>query len=445
MELELGLKITRTRDDINSFTDLRIAKDHAGPLFSSRETETMFTLIGYLKGFRKENIDIKINEDGDRISISGKKPVQEMVLIGWIMHKKEVELRSFRKAFRIPDGVVLDKIKARFNDEESTLTIILPKLVKGIRDVELEEVKGEEVDKGKGEATQAVADKASEVESREPELKTVEQSGQALQNKNVVEQKADAAEIVPERVVDTTLIKKLEPTDQSELEEATPEKAEPPSTTTSATYQETVIQKPKLVLPEKEIEHQESKEAAPAEETRSEELPGLKEQGKKQQNPEAKSTREETLEEHPYGPERNQLTEAVMDQETNPPEVSNQPSAQADHGHTEEANHLDKTEISHESEKLETETNVQEPTMLEPDEEKKLAETPHPADKSRNNEAQGSKESHGIGNDIKEAATNRNDPVSRRTKLCPPLVFAGSAILVSIVVLVIDWIRAKKR
>lgn len=83
-------------------------------------------------------------------------------MIGWIMHKKEVELRSFRKAFRIPDGVVLDKIKARFNDEESTLTIILPKLVKGILDVELEEVKGEEVDKRRGEATQAVADKAPE-------------------------------------------------------------------------------------------------------------------------------------------------------------------------------------------------------------------------------------------------------------------------------------------
>lgn len=445
MELELGLKIIRTRDDISSFTELRIAKDHAGPLFFSRETENMFTLIGYLKGFRKENTDIKINEDGDRISISGKKPVQEMVLIGWIMHKKEVELRSFRKAFRIPDGVVLDKIKARFNDEESTLTIILPKLVKGILDVELEEVKGEEVDKGRGEATQAVADKAPEGESREPELKRVEQSDQALQNKRVVEQKADAAEIVPERVVDTTLQKKLESKDQSELEEATPEKAEPPSTTTAATYQETVIKKPKLVLPEKEIEHQESKKAAPAEETRSEELPGLKEQGKKQETPEAKSTREETLEEHPHGPERNQLTEAVMDQETKPPEVSNQPSAQADQGHTEEANHVVKTEISHESEKLETETNVQEPTIPEPDQEKKLAETPHPAYKSRNNEAQGSKESHGIGNDIKEAATNRKNPVSRRTKLCPPLVVAGSAILVSIVVFVIGWIRAKKR
>jgi len=368
-----------------------------------------------------------------------------MVLIGWIMHKKEVELRSFRKAFRIPDGVVLDKIKARFNDEESTLTIILPKLVKGILDVELEEVKGEEVDKGRGEATQAVADKAPEGESREPELKRVEQSDQALQNKRVVEQKADAAEIVPERVVDTTLQKKLESKDQSELEEATPEKAEPPSTTTAATYQETVIKKPKLVLPEKEIEHQESKKAAPAEKTRSEELPGLKEQGKKQETPEAKSTREETLEEHPHGPERNQLTEAVMDQETKPPEVSNQPSAQADQGHTEEANHVVKTEISHESEKLETETNVQEPTIPEPDQEKKLAETPHPAYKSRNNEAQGSKESHGIGNDIKEAATNRKNPVSRRTKLCPPLVVAGSAILVSIVVFVIGWIRAKKR
>jgi hypothetical protein len=50
MELELGLKITHTRDDITSFTGLRVAKDHAGPLFLSRETETMFNLIAYLTG-----------------------------------------------------------------------------------------------------------------------------------------------------------------------------------------------------------------------------------------------------------------------------------------------------------------------------------------------------------------------------------------------------------
>ncbi|KAJ6735963.1 HEAT SHOCK PROTEIN 26 [Salix viminalis] len=151
MELELGLKITHNRDDITSFTELRVAKNHAGPLFLSRETETKFILIGYLSGFRKENIDIKISEDGDQITISGRKPVQELVLIGLIMHKKEVELRAFSKAFRIPHGVILDEIKAKFSEQDLTLTITLPKSVKGIRGAGIEEVKEEEVDKGRGD------------------------------------------------------------------------------------------------------------------------------------------------------------------------------------------------------------------------------------------------------------------------------------------------------
>ncbi|CAK7346774.1 unnamed protein product [Dovyalis caffra] len=548
MELELGLKITHTRDDIPSFVDLRIAKDHAGPLFLSRENETMFSLVAYLKGFRKENIDIKINEDGNRITISGKKPVQEMVLIGWIVHKKEVELKAFRKAFQIPDGVILDKIKAKFNDEESTLTIILPKLVKGIRGVEMEEVTEKEVDKGRGEATQAVADEVPEGEYREPEMNKLEEIDQAeqkemnireaqttrgvalelprkekdeealkeestepkirtnqetaqvreqvidqgqfeaaeevadtnrerdkskgiLQEKSqepnikskeetekVVEPKADAGELVPERVVDTTLQKKHEPKVESELEEATPDKAEPHATATAATYQETTINEPKQVKTEKETEHQGPKEPTPAEETKSEELPGLKEEGKRQETPEAKSTHEEKTEEHPHGQERNHLTEAVMDQETKPPEVSSQPSTQADQGLETEANHLVRAETLQESEKQETETKVQEPTIPRSDQEKMLAETPLPAEKSRNDEAQeiNNASTHDVveehelleeqkQKDPGEGSMNTKKPLSRRTKLCPPLVVAGSAILVSIIVLVISWIRAKKR
>lgn len=50
MELELGLKITQTRGDLTSTTDFRIAKDRAGPVFLSRENDTMFILTAHLKG-----------------------------------------------------------------------------------------------------------------------------------------------------------------------------------------------------------------------------------------------------------------------------------------------------------------------------------------------------------------------------------------------------------
>ncbi|GMH01015.1 hypothetical protein Nepgr_002854 [Nepenthes gracilis] len=145
MELELGLKITKTLDDPAS-TDFWITKDRAGPLFMSTETDSMFILTAHLKGFRRENVEININEDGTRIAISGKKPVQEMVLMGLRMYQKEPEIRGFRRNFLIPDGVVLDQIKAKFNEEESILTIYMPKLKKGVSGIGIEEVKEEQKD-----------------------------------------------------------------------------------------------------------------------------------------------------------------------------------------------------------------------------------------------------------------------------------------------------------
>ncbi|BFG40781.1 hypothetical protein CerSpe_270550 [Prunus speciosa] len=160
MDLELRLKITHTIDDHVSSANVRIAKDNSDPHFVSKETETTFVLTGHLKGYRRQHIEIDINEDGTQIAISGKKPVQEKVMIGWMMYKKEVEIGSFRKVFRIPNGVVLDRIKAKFKEHESTLTIVMPKSEKGIRDVEIEELKDEGVDKGL--ETQQMAQPAAE-------------------------------------------------------------------------------------------------------------------------------------------------------------------------------------------------------------------------------------------------------------------------------------------
>lgn len=48
MDLELGLKITKTRDDVASISEYRFAK--AEPIFQSRETNTAFILTAHLKG-----------------------------------------------------------------------------------------------------------------------------------------------------------------------------------------------------------------------------------------------------------------------------------------------------------------------------------------------------------------------------------------------------------
>ncbi|KDP30768.1 hypothetical protein JCGZ_15197 [Jatropha curcas] len=201
MELELGLKITHNRDDITSHTNLRIAKDHTGPLFLSRETETMFILIAYLKGFKRENIDIKINKDGNQIAISGTKAVQEMVLSGWIMHKKDVELRAFRKVFRIPDGIILDRIKAKFVDEESSLRIVMPKLVQGIQGIEIEEVKEEqEIDMQNDQPIESPEEKYRDSKNKEKEEieQAVEKEIERREHE-IPQDKIQESEMFPER------------------------------------------------------------------------------------------------------------------------------------------------------------------------------------------------------------------------------------------------------
>lgn len=167
MELELGLKLTSVADEFTS--DFQIAKDRAAPVFVSRETDAIFLLTAHLKGsifcmciilyssfiiscvilfwheivagYKRRNIKIDINEDGSLIGISGERQVKETVMVGWKVVKKDTETKGFKKIYRIPDGVILDKIKAKFNEDESTLTITMPKKVKGVRGVAIEEVK----------------------------------------------------------------------------------------------------------------------------------------------------------------------------------------------------------------------------------------------------------------------------------------------------------------
>ncbi|BAT94311.1 hypothetical protein LR48_Vigan02g202800 [Vigna angularis] len=144
MEVELGLKITRTKDDNTSVSDFQFAKDRSGPVFFSKETDSKLILTAHLKGYKKEDIDINISKDGSEISVSGEKEVQEMQMIPF---KKEVKTKGFAKKFRIPDRVVLDRIKAKYNEVDAVLTIVMPKMELGKGVTEIEEVQErEEVD-----------------------------------------------------------------------------------------------------------------------------------------------------------------------------------------------------------------------------------------------------------------------------------------------------------
>ncbi|XP_004290513.1 PREDICTED: uncharacterized protein LOC101294229 [Fragaria vesca subsp. vesca] len=164
MDLELGLKISHTTDDLTSSSDFRIAKNKSAPVFISNETETSFILTAHLKGYKKEHVDIDINEEGTQLGITVEKPVHEKVMSGWSMKSKEGETRGFRKVFRIPDGVVLSRIKAKFNDQDSTLKIFMPKVVKGVVGVGVKELQEEGVIIGRPQMTEAATDEVPETE-----------------------------------------------------------------------------------------------------------------------------------------------------------------------------------------------------------------------------------------------------------------------------------------
>ncbi|KAK6938264.1 Alpha crystallin/Hsp20 domain [Dillenia turbinata] len=273
MELELGLKITKTIENITS-ADLRIAKDRSGPLFLSRETDTKFILTAHLKGYEKEMIKISINQDGTHITISGEKPVQEMGMVGWRWYQKEVEMRGFSKTFRIPDGVQLERIKANFNYQDSVLTVVMPKTVKGIQGVRIQEVEKEEIDRK--EVPMETKAGRSEQEPYEPEMRGPgEETSEAEEMLQVKPEVGQRKELV---------------------EDITHEKAESPAQTELETEKE-------RIKPEKEPEQWLEKiEPQVSEEMKKDKLQDMKEQTKEELSDEGAETQAKQLEQRVSSP-----------------------------------------------------------------------------------------------------------------------------------------------
>ncbi|KAL3513891.1 hypothetical protein ACH5RR_026608 [Cinchona calisaya] len=260
MELELGLKLTRVADEF-SFIDFRFAKDRSGPVFISTETDSLFILTAHLKGYRKKNIKIEINEDGTQVIIRGEKAIQETVMVGWKLYKKETEMRRFRKAFKIPDGVVLDKIKAKYDEDESILKISMPKKEKGIRGFEIEEVKEQELAREGSETLQIVPDEVPKQEyvlqekhketvaesSKMPEISSVEEPKEAGLNAAIPEetQVAEVSDMKEEEMKENQLdhhTERLQKPSEDHTEEIEEAKSFPDEVTGEGSAQSTAVE-----------------------------------------------------------------------------------------------------------------------------------------------------------------------------------------------------------
>ncbi|KAJ9675567.1 hypothetical protein PVL29_024475 [Vitis rotundifolia] len=360
MEIELGLRVSRPSHDAIS-TSLRITKDGSSPLFMYMETDEMFILTANLKGYTREKLKIDINKGGTQIAISGEKVITQVMTVGWIVHKREAEVRRFRKVFRIPDGVVLDGINASFNEKESVLKILMPKSVKGISGVRMEEVNEEDIDGGSHGRTRVVADKVPETETpRETLKKEINNVTATDEVEGRLPQAADTEE---------------EPTQLN--------KGEVPS---------------------------------------SQETPA---KARKDSDSEAKSrAAQEKSEECEQGPEATESTKVEQDQVTQGAQVTQQNGGVQTHPSQQQPN-----------------AEIQEAAQ----DQTESLKSDHP------------EEVEGMGNEI-PAETDRVEPPeekvddrqgslapSKKFKLCSPCFFAGSAILVSIMVLVFCLKRPKRR
>ncbi|KAF3635452.1 putative cellulose synthase A catalytic subunit 2 [UDP-forming] [Capsicum annuum] len=139
-KMDWGSKVTRVADEFASNELPQFLRDRAGLFFLSTETDTMFILTAYLKGYTRGNIKMDIIEEGTKMVVACEKPVQETVAIGSKVIKKDVAIRKFTKVFKIPVGVILDQIKTNLNEEASILTITMPKRVTGILGTGIQEV-----------------------------------------------------------------------------------------------------------------------------------------------------------------------------------------------------------------------------------------------------------------------------------------------------------------
>ncbi|KAK9080778.1 hypothetical protein SSX86_000536 [Deinandra increscens subsp. villosa] len=143
MTHKFDAELMQVADEFADF-DLFKPKAQPAPHFDTQETESMFILTLQLKGYTRTNIKVERNEDWSRITISGEKPFQDMLMVGGKVLKKDIEMRGFQRSFKVPQGVIFDRIIVGFDEDDSKLVVRMPKATKGLTGARVEELKTKE-------------------------------------------------------------------------------------------------------------------------------------------------------------------------------------------------------------------------------------------------------------------------------------------------------------
>ncbi|KAL4565892.1 hypothetical protein LXL04_029998 [Taraxacum kok-saghyz] len=191
MELNFDTELMKVANEFANF-DILKPKDRPGPHFRTQETDSIFILSVQLKDYRQVNLKVERNKDGSVITIHGEKPVQGILMIAGKVVKKDIEMHGFRKSFKVPQGVVLDKVKARFNEGKSELIIQIPKATKGFLGIQIEELNTKEIP---SESTLLIPVYANgELSEQETELENVQEFSKNVEVGQDKEKRKDQVE-----------------------------------------------------------------------------------------------------------------------------------------------------------------------------------------------------------------------------------------------------------
>lgn len=382
-------------------------------------------------------------------------------MLAWTMQKQEVELRGIIRVFRIPSGVVLDRIKAKFRDEESILTISMPKSVRGISGVGIVEVKGDKVDKGRPKDIAQIAsaidrevperietkeEKTGQIVDRELSKKETGAIDQAADKKGeeIKEPKVESmAEITRSTVAEEFLQREAKPIPEESEEEKVEKKDKPDKVDGAEKLETTQIATDEV--PERD-ERPETEDHATEKATQKVDAEAAMEEPKKEDRAE-RDVDGTQLTREPKRKELSELNEQVQKQTSNdkvecetPLGLQNQEAKdtfQADNDHVpEQADQSNKEEVQLGVKEEDNQIQEAEKREVKYKEGKVGSEINDSSEEGKKKE------------DVSEVLTQdekKKKPVSRRRKLCAPCAIAGSTILASVVVIFINWFKARKR
>lgn len=373
------------------------------------------------------------------------------------MRKQEVELRGFIKVYRIPSGVILDQVKAKFKDEESILTISMPKSAKGISGVGIVEVKEEEVDKERPKNISQIAttfdlqvpERTGQIIDRVLSKKETGANDQAPEEKGekIKDPKVESMPEMTKTVAHEEFLEKEATPIPGRSEEEKMEKKEEPNEVDDAEKLET-IQNATDEVSEREVtpetEDHTAEKATPKTDTEA-----AIEEPKKEDQPEKDMDTTEhqrkVISELKEQVQQKQTSNDKVECET-PQDLENQEGKntfQADHV-PEQVGEITKEKLQLGVKETGTisetdQTQEAEKSEAKHEEGKEVSETNDSSEEGKK------KDEVSEGTTQEEKEKKKRPGGTRRRKLCAPCAIAGSAFLVSLVVIAIHWIRARRR